>query len=58
VGDPLDLSPGLANAGKTHEGFTDVYKSLHNQLLTVLAGQPAVPTFITGHSLDNSIANL
>jgi triacylglycerol lipase len=56
--DPLDLSPGLANAGKTHEGFTDVYKSLRNQLLGALAGQPAAPTFVTGHSLGGAIATI
>ena len=54
--DPLDLSPGLANAGKTHEGFTDVYLSLRTQVLTVLAAQPAAPTFITGHSLGGAVA--
>jgi triacylglycerol lipase len=56
--DALDLSPGLANAGQAHEGFTGVYKSLRNQLLGVLAGQPAVPTFITGHSLGGAIASI
>jgi triacylglycerol lipase len=49
--------PYVEGAGVTHAGFTDVYASCRDAVLTALRAAPADrPLFITGHSLGGALA--
>lgn len=49
----------VKNSGYTHKGFTDIYMSARDQILTLMEQLPAdKPLFITGHSLGGALATL
>lgn len=49
----------VKNCGFTHKGFTDIYMSLRDQVLSMLRTLPAdKPLFLTGHSLGGALSTL
>ncbi|MCV9885644.1 lipase family protein [Metabacillus halosaccharovorans] len=51
--------PYVKNAGKTHRGFTCIYQSTRNQLISELSKLPTTKKlFIAGHSLGGALAVL
>ncbi|WP_081791872.1 lipase family protein [Caldalkalibacillus mannanilyticus] len=52
--------PYVSEAGKTHKGFTQIYRSVvRKQLIETLRGlSPAKKLFLTGHSLGGALATL
>ncbi|QAY68467.1 lipase family protein [Paenibacillus protaetiae] len=49
----------VKNGGATHKGFTDLYSSARDSILSVLETLPKdKPLFITGHSLGGALATL
>ncbi|MHB8126122.1 MAG: lipase family protein [Desulfitobacteriaceae bacterium] len=51
--------PFINNAGKTHRGFTGIYSSCRDHLVSVLKNlPPSIPLYVTGHSLGAALALL
>jgi len=51
--------PYAKSAGKTHRGFTEIYQTARDQILTSLRGKNAGKAlYITGHSLGGALAVL
>lgn len=51
--------PFAPNAGSTHDGFTGIYASMRERILTSLRRVPTGrPLYVTGHSLGAALATL
>lgn len=51
--------PYAKNAGRTHRGFTEIYQSARDQILTSLRAKSTGKTlYVTGHSLGGALAVL
>ncbi|MBJ6361351.1 Mbeg1-like protein [Paenibacillus sp. GCM10012307] len=49
----------VKDGGMTHQGFTDIYRSLRGQLVELVSKVPSgLPLFVTGHSLGGALATL
>lgn len=51
--------PFLENAGKTHRGFTGIYSSCRDNILSQIESlPPSLPLYVTGHSLGAALSIL
>ncbi len=51
--------PFMANAGKTHRGFTRIYCSCREHVVSLLENlPPTLPLYVTGHSLGAALSVL
>lgn len=51
--------PFVNKAGETHRGFTEIYNSCRDQIISVLENlPPSIPLYVTGHSLGAALAVL
>ncbi|WP_270165237.1 lipase family protein [Paenibacillus sp. SYP-B4298] len=49
----------VKGGGQTHQGFTDIYRSMRSQLFKLVSKLPdGLPIYVTGHSLGGALSTL